>query len=100
MPRFIPLLLVLILTGCPKVGPVLVPPEPSCNNACMVLEHYNCEEAKPTQIGPRLRSCTERCEQVEATGYMSLEPGCVTRNSTDLAAIRSRCGYRCEQGRP
>lgn len=65
---------------------------------CDVLTHYGCEEAKPRKIGPRLRSCLERCTTVENSGYLSVEPECVVAHAQDLNEIRTVCRYECKDG--
>ncbi len=92
------LLATLTILGCPRPGPVLSPTAPACGNACEVLAHYGCEEAKPRNIGPRLRTCLDRCTTVENSGYISIAPECVVQNANSLEDIRRICKYECKEG--
>lgn len=74
-------LLLALIVGCqPTPGPS--PPEPppphvpSCARACARLAELGCKEGKPT---PKGATCQEVCEHTEASGYLSLNPGCVER---------------------
>lgn len=95
--RFPALVLAAIFLSCrPTPKPVLSPTAPACDNYCKTLEFYACEESKPPRRG---RTCLQRCQTVEETGYMSLGPQCVIDNSDSLSKIRSLCNVKCEQGK-
>lgn len=91
--------LTLTLSSCRSITPVLSPTAPACDNACTALSAYGCEEAQPRKIGPRTRTCVERCKQIENTGYMSVAPECVVQHASSLEDIRRVCNYECKQGK-
>jgi hypothetical protein len=47
-----------------------------CAAACSHLQQLGCEEAKPT---PKGKTCVRVCEDVEASGDVTLMPACVVK---------------------
>ena len=87
---------VVVFTACRITGPVLLPADDACTNACKVLEHYGCEEARPRKD----RTCADRCRQLEETGYVTVHPDCVVQHSDSLEDVRALCRYSCKEGKP
>ena len=70
-----------------------------CAAACARLAQLGCEEAADappaTPSGSPL-SCVQVCEQVEASGAVTLHPACVATIAT-CAEIETKCAYGSER---
>lgn len=81
MNRTLAILAALALIGCPSPGPVPPPgpetdaagPNPTCVAYCAHVTELGCPQAKPT---PKGATCTEVCENVQGSGYASLDLRC------------------------
>lgn len=76
MKRTLVLLVLVLISGCPK--PVPVPPVPpidgaTCDTACDRLRELGCEAAQPTPAG---ESCEAVCENVQASGIVKFDLDC------------------------
>lgn len=83
------LLVAIVLCSCSHVGPVLLPGDPPCVNACKVLLHFDCPEAQPSPGG---KTCEQVCEVASRYGTQA---ECVV-SAESLGAIRN-CGVECKQ---
>ncbi len=58
----------------PDPGPDPPPDPANCTNACELMADADCPQAEPTAEGG---TCVAVCENVETSGAVSLNPGCV-----------------------
>ena len=89
------IVIALLTIGCKHPTPVVSPTAPACEGYCNVLAFYNCEESRPQR---RDRTCLRRCQDIEKTGYLSIDPQCVVDRSDSLATIKRDCNVQCNEG--
>ena len=78
--------LVLFVVGC-TVQPVPVdPPLPpsGCARVCERLAELKCPEAEPTPEG---QTCEQVCDNVQASGIVQLNTGCIANAASCDAAL-------------
>lgn len=77
---------VLLLLGCPQKDPAPPPLPPGgepCARACLRLRQLGCEEGGTTPAG---KTCESVCENVQSSGYTTLDVDCLqTADSCDAA---------------
>lgn len=89
--RLVLVLLSLVLVACPT-KPVREPSPDidQCEAACFVL----IEKCPNTKLS-RDKPCNQACRQVETSGYITINPGCIAKAET-ANAVRA-CNIDCKE---